>query len=265
MSSNPDVFISIYCHHEILMRSYMYASGGDGGLRRSRIGTLGTIVWRIIITSENEQRALLLYICICHRNGRDGALKKVFLFFVATPWSAAPATLFSLCVLYDFDYILLLFLVYLFRFCQIAYRDESKGRFLGFAQRKKATKKNFFNEQISLIFPLIGCHLLSGERNGKRQQQQNVPANEKFPLGICMQKSAAMAATTAATPSSFITGARELLHFHFWFGSLRCSFVIKENWGKEKERDGEAIEHRPVHIRTLSPRYTQADGLYVQF
>lgn len=132
-------------------------------------------------------------------------------------------------------------------------------------REKKLQKKNFFNEQISLIFPLIGCHLLSGERNGKRQQQQNVPANEKFPLGICMQKSAAMAATTAATPSSFITGARELLHFHFWFGSLRCSFVIKENWGKEKERDGEAIEHRPVHIRTLSPRYTQADGLYVQF
>lgn len=85
-------------------------------------------------SSNNEQLALLLlYICICHRNGRAGALKKVFLFFVATPLSAAPATLFSLCVLYDFDYILLLFLVYLFRFCQIAYRDEPKGRFLGFA------------------------------------------------------------------------------------------------------------------------------------
>lgn len=93
----------------------------------------------------------------------------------------------------------------------------------------------------------------------EKGNRKKLCANEKFPLGICMQKSAAMAATTApATASSFITEARELLHFHFWFGSLRCSFVIKKKWGGERERAKwkerrEAIEHRPEYIRTHTP------------
>lgn len=64
-----------------------------------------------------------------------------------------------------------------------------------------------------------------------------------------MKKSATVA--VAATASSFITEARELLRFHFWFGSLRCSFVIKG-----RERRWESPSSIDSNSFVLTPRTT---------
>lgn len=74
------------------------------------------------------------------------------------------------------------------------------------------------------------------------------PRTRNFHLeSVCMGlrarygKKSAMVAAMTASASSFITDARarELLRFHFWFGSLRCSFFIKRVREREVMRKGD--------------------------
>lgn len=96
----------------------------------------------------------------------------------------------------------------------------------------------------------------------RKKNVKNAPANEKFPLGIYAWRNQRRSMTTT-TASSFITEARELLRFHFWFGSLRCSFVIS----KKRTRKRETIEHRPKHIHCSSRtahRHPHRTGTHVR-
>lgn len=76
-----------------------------------------------------------------------------------------------------------------------------------------------------------------------------------------MKKSAT--ATTTATASSFITEARELLRFHFWFGSLRCSFVISKK-EDEKTRDHRASSIDPNTFAAYRSPLTVTHGTHVR-
>lgn len=145
MRRNPDVFISIYCHHEILMRSY--ASGDNGGLEPSvRSARLcgASSLHRIM----NERNAIVFVFA----TGTDEHSKS---FSSLLSWRGVAQTprarthtdhtALNFTVYLSFrTYIfymtlitfLLLFLVYLFRFCQIAQPRRTDAKLLRLRRTK---------------------------------------------------------------------------------------------------------------------------------